>query len=488
MHENNPPNVIIVYADDLGYGDISCYGAEDIQTPNIDALVENGVKFLDGYSTSAVCTPARYSLLTGEYPFRSSKTFILPGDAACIIPKDTKTLPKVFKEAGYKTAIVGKWHLGLGEGKIDWNKEIEYTPNDVGFDYSYIFPATNDRVPCVYVENNKVVNLEENDPIEVAYTADCPFSNIDTSTKNPEKLRMVHSHGHDQSIVNGVGRIGYMQGGEKATWRDEDLAENFLGKVKDFICTNKEKPFFLYYSLHQPHVPRLPNEKFKGASKLGVRGDVILELDWCVGEMVAHLESLQLLEDTIIIFSSDNGPVLDDGYKDDAWDLNGAHLPAGPLRGGKYSKFEGGARIPLIISWKSHIASQNSPALLSQVDFLSSFANMLQVPLADSDAVDSENMIDAMLGKSQTSRKEILADSANKGTFLRQGKWTYLLPSTGPSINLHTNTELGNSLDHQLYNMTFDVGQRKNLASDYPEIVKNMEARIHEIKASIHTR
>lgn len=488
MSEHKNPNVIVVYADDLGYGDLSCYGAEDIHTPHIDALLEHGVQFLDGYSTSAVCTPARYSLLTGEYPFRNSKTYILPGDAACIIPKDKKTLPKVFKDAGYKTAIVGKWHLGLGDGNINWNKEIDHSPVDVGFDYSYIFPATNDRVPCVYLKNNMVVNLEENDPIKVAYTQDCPFDTIDTATKNPEKLRMVHSHGHDKSIVNGVGRIGYMTGGTKAIWKDEDLAENFLAEVKDFIYANKEKPFFLYYALHQPHVPRLPKPQFKGVSSLGPRGDVILELDWCVGEMVAHLKSLNLLEDTIIVFSSDNGPVLDDGYKDDAVSLNGAHLPAGALRGGKYSKFEGGARIPLIVSWKSHITRQKSTALVSQVDFFASFANMLKIDLADDEAIDSENMIDTLLGKSLVSRKEILAESVNKGTFLRQGKWTYLLPSDGPSINRHTNTELGNSLNHQLYNMTFDIGQRKNLAFYYPEIVKKMEARIHEIHTSTQTR
>src|SRR5690554_6889767 len=219
MSANKTPNVILVYADDLGYGDLSCYGGVGVETPNVDRLLENGIKFTDGYSTSAVCTPARYSLLTGEYPFRNPKTHILPGDASCIISKEKLTLPKVFKSAGYNTAVIGKWHLGLGEGNLDWNEEITHTPNDVGFDYSFIFPATNDRVPCVYIENRRVKGLDPDDPIEVSYTDECPYEDIVTATKNPELLRMKHSHGHDQSVVNGVGRIGYMRGGRDALWR-----------------------------------------------------------------------------------------------------------------------------------------------------------------------------------------------------------------------------------------------------------------------------
>jgi arylsulfatase A-like enzyme len=333
MSANKTPNVILVYADDLGYGDLSCYGGVGVETPNVDRLLENGIKFTDGYSTSAVCTPARYSLLTGEYPFRNPKTHILPGDASCIISKEKLTLPKVFKSAGYNTAVIGKWHLGLGEGNLDWNEEITHTPNDVGFDYSFIFPATNDRVPCVYIENRRVKGLDPDDPIEVSYTDECPYEDIVTATKNPELLRMKHSHGHDQSVVNGVGRIGYMRGGRDALWRDEDLTEDFLHRVKGFISANNKNPFFIYYALHQPHVPRVPNPRFVGASGLGPRGDVIAELDWCVGELVSHLETEGLLEDTIIIFSSDNGPVLDDGYLDDSPRLNRAsrHKPAGPL-------------------------------------------------------------------------------------------------------------------------------------------------------------
>jgi arylsulfatase A-like enzyme len=486
---NEKPNVIIIYADDLGYGDLSSYGGVGVKTPNVDRLLENGVKFTNGYSTSAVCTPARYSLLTGEYPFRNPRTHILPGNASCIISKDKITLPKVFKKAGYNTAIIGKWHLGLGEDNLDWNKEITHTPNDVGFDYSFIFPATNDRVPCVYVKNREVVNLDPNDPIEVSYADESPYEDIVTATKNPELLRIVHSHGHNQSIINGVGRIGYMHGGQKALWKDEDLAEDFLDEAKNFISTNKDDSFFMFYSLHQPHVPRVPNPRFIGASGLGPRGDVIAELDWCVGELTGHLEEEGLLKDTIIIFTSDNGPVLDDGYLDDAQRLNrmSMHKPAGPLRGGKYSKFDGGTRVPFIASWVSHIKPQTSQAFVSQVDFMASFARMLNVDL-ENGAPDSFDMLDVLLGKSHMGRSEILGEAVNKSHFLRQGKWTYLQPSGGNAVNYFTDTELGSSHDPQLYNMEYDIGQRENVAQLHMDIVEKMDERIEEIKSGKRTR
>ncbi len=483
----NKPNVIIIYADDLGYGDLSCYGAQELNTPNIDALAENGVKFQNAYSCSAVCTPARYGLLTGEYPFRHPDTVILPGDAKCLIGKDKCTLPKIFQKAGYKTGVVGKWHLGLGDGKIDWNASINHTPNDVGFDYSFIFPGTNDRVPCVYLENREVVNLQKKDPIEVAYTGECPFDDIETYFSHPEKRKMQSSHGHCHSLINGVGRIGFMRGGQSAVWKDEDLAETFLRKSIDFIDTNKEHPFFLYYSVHQPHVPRVPNRRFAGKTKLGPRGDVIAELDWCVGELTAYLEEKGLMENTIIIFSSDNGPVLDDGYQDMAERLNGVHRPAGPLRGGKYSKFDGGARIPFVVSWKGHLKQKHSDALISQCDMMSSFASLLGVELKEDEAPDSQNMIDVLLGKTEQGRDELLYESMSKAKVLRRGKWEYLEPSEGLPVALTTGIELGNSMDKQLYNMVYDIGQTKNVAAYYPDIVDEMETHLKDILQSTRT-
>ncbi len=486
----NKPNVIIIYADDLGYGDVSCYGAEDIQTPNVDKLLDHGTKFYNGYTTSSVCTPARYSLLTGNYPFRNKGTKILPGDADSLISRDTNTLPKVMQQGGYRTAVIGKWHLGLGEGKLDWNKEINLTPNDLGFDYSFIFPATNDRVPCVYLKNRNILNLDPNDPIEVIYNKQqSPFDDIDTYDKNPEKLRRLSTHGHNHSIVNGVGRVGYMRGGNAALWKDEDLAERFSNEAKEFMDESGDQPFFIFYALHQPHVPRLPNEKFAGKSKLGPRGDVILELDWCVGQIQEHLKKIGKLDDTIIIFSSDNGPVLDDGYVDGAREMNGVHSAAGGLRGNKYTKFEGGARVPFIISWHNHIKKGSTDAILSQVDFMASFADMLGVPLADCDALDSQNFIDLILGKSNVGRTEAMFESVHKCQTLSTQKWAYLQPiGDGPAFTHGSKVETGITTEVQLFNLQYDRSQSKNVAANYPEVVAELDKRLNEILSAPKTR
>ena len=475
------PNVLILYADDLGYGDLGCYGAEDIKTPNVDTLARSGLCFSDAYSSSPVCTPSRYSLMTGLYPSRRKGVQILPGDATCIIDPGVYTLPQLFHDNGYRTSIVGKWHLGLGDGSapIDWNKPVTRTPLDLGFDECFIFPATADRVPCVYFDGRNVVNLDPTDPITVSYEQENPFPEVPTGRDNPELLKMRHSQGHDMTIVNGVGRIGYMRGGRSALWRDEDLAETFLEKAKTFVTENKDRPFFLYYALHQPHVPRLPSARFAGSTALGPRGDVIAEMDWCVGQIMDCLKENDLIEDTIVIFSSDNGPVLDDGYMDRAVELNREHQPTGPLRGNKYSRYEGGIRMPFIVSCPGTVPAGTSSALISQVDLLNSFAAMLGAPQVEA---DSTNQLNALLGTDGFGREEIYAEGTSTGKVLRQSKWLYIEPDGGRTMFYAENVETGNSLDPQLYNLDYDIGQRRNLAYRYPEKVAAMQKRIDRIK------
>ncbi len=479
--ESRKPNIVIIYADDLGYGDLSCYGAEDIQTPNVDALAENGLRFTDAYCTSPTCTPARFSLMTGRYPSRREGVHILPGDAKCIIDPGVYTLPMMLKENGYRTGIVGKWHLGLGEGKepINWNQPVSHTPLDVGFEECFIFPATADRVPCVYFDGRNVVNLDSEDPIEVSYEWENPYPEMPTAREHPEFLKMHASHGHDMAIVNGIGRIGYMRGGKSALWKDEDLADTFLNRAKEFVTEHKDEPFFLYYAVHQPHVPRVPNPRFAGATELGPRGDVIVEMDWCVGELMKCIRENGLLEDTIVIFSSDNGPVLDDGYLDRAESLNQEHRPAGPLRGGKYSKFEGGVRIPFLVSYPSHIRPGVSHALISQVDLLASFGAMLGVEIPE---CDSEDVFAALMGEDPVGKSEIYAEGITGGKILRQGKWLYIEPDNGSPFQRWTKIETGSTKDPQLYNLDYDIGQIRNLAYRYPEKVEKMQKRIDEIK------
>ena len=476
------PNIVVMYADDLGFGDVSCYGATVLDTPNIDRLASEGLVFYHGYATAATCTPSRYSLLTGSYSWRNERAHILPGDAPLIIDPGTATLPSVLKEAGYTTGVVGKWHLGIGEGNQNWNEPLPLTPLDIGFDYSYIMAATNDRVPCVYLDGRDVVGLDPSDPIEVEYDKNKPFPGLPTGKDNPELLKMKFHHGHDMSIVNGVSRIGYMRGGEAALWVDEDMADVFLEKAVSFVEKNKDGPFFLYYAFHQPHVPRLPHPRFVGSTGLGPRGDAIAEMDWCVGEMLDALDRCGLKEDTIVVFSSDNGPVLNDGYYDEAVELCGDHRPAGPLRGGKYSMYDGGTRVPFIVSWPGSVEIGESDALVSQVDFFASFADLAGVSLDADAGPDSVDVLDALLGQSDEGRAEIVLEGIQARTVLRQGDWVFIPPHQGPPVNTNVNIETGNSPVPQLYYLADDIGQIENMASIHPDVAERMADRLREIR------
>jgi arylsulfatase A-like enzyme len=479
------PNVVIIYGDDLGYGDVSAYGANRLKTPNIDGLARDGMRFTDAHSTAATCTPSRYSLLTGDYAFRREGARILPGDAALLIDTGRTTLPRMFQQAGFATGVVGKWHLGLGpEGGPDWNGEVKPGPLDVGFDYSFIMAATGDRVPTVFVENRRVVGLDPADPITVSYQK--PVGDWPTGRANPELLRVKPSHGHDMTIVNGISRIGYMTGGKAALWKDEDMADVFTRKAVSFIEQHRAKPFFLYFALHDPHVPRVPHPRFVGATPLGPRGDAIAQADWCVGEIIATLDRLKLANDTLVLFTSDNGPVVDDGYQDQAVEKLGDHKPSGPFRGGKYSIFEAGTRVPFIIRWPGRIKPGTSDALISQVDLLASFAALVGKPLAGAATSDSENMLPALLGTSKQGRT-LLVEQA--GTLaLRQGALKYIAPDKGERINKNTNIELGNAPSPQLYDLAVDPGELRNLAAERPEKVRELAALLDKIQARQQVR
>ncbi|MCW2119030.1 sulfatase family protein [Flavobacterium sp. 7A] len=474
------PNIIIIYADDLGYGDLSVYGGIDLKTPNIDKLTKGGLMFTNGYATSATCTPSRYGLLTGTYPWRNSDAKILPGTAPLLIGTEQMTIPKMLREEGYDTGIVGKWHLGLGSGDVDWNKHISPGPNEVGFDYSFIMAATQDRVPTVFIRNGNVVGLDPKDPIEVSYKKNFPGE--PTAIDHPEMLKMKWHHGHNQSIVNGIPRIGYMKGGATAKWHDEDMADTFLEEAKNYVGTHKNKPFFMYYAIQQPHVPRTPSPRFVGASGLGPRGDVIIEADWCVGELMKKLESEGILDNTLIIFSSDNGPVLNDGYYDDAVEKLGNHKPAGPLRGGKYSLLDGGTRVPFVTYWKDHIKPGVSDAVVCQMDLLASLASM--VGSKETKFSDSQNLMNEFLGKSTVGRKSLVLE-ANAKTLLRKGDWIMIPPYKGASkMNTEVNIEMGPDDDYQLYNTKKDIGQQNNVAKQFPDKLKEMKETFEKLRGT----
>lgn len=458
------PNIVLIVADDLGYGDLSCYGANTIRTPGMDRIANEGIRFTQGFCTAATSTPSRYSVMTGKYPWTNPDAKILPGNAALIIDVKAITLPKLMKQAGYVTGSVGKWHMGLGDGNVDWNKRVYPGASEIGYDYSFIQAATNDRTPCVYLENNKVVGLVPEDPLYVDYRKNFPGE--PTGKANPELLRMHPSVGHAGSIVNGIPRIGFQKGGKAAQWRDEDMAELFLNKAKLFIEDNKNRPFFLYYGLHQPHVPRVPNERFIGKSGMGPRGDVILEADWCVSEFLKTLDTLGLTENTIVILTSDNGPVLDDGYKDQAVELLGDHRPAGPLRGWKTTMYDGGVRIPFMLRWPAVVKPQVSDAFVCQMDLLASFSKLLGQTYPDK--LDSQNSLKAFLGQSKKGRKGLVIEGMFNYAY-RKGDWALIPPYRKEK-------------EYKLYNLKEDIGQQHNLADKYPKKVKELIEEFETLK------
>lgn len=476
------PNIVLIYLDDLGYGDTSAYGAKAIRTPNMDRLASEGMRFAHAYATSATCTPSRFSLLTGKYAWRQQGTGVLPGNAPLIIDPARLTLPSMLRKAGYHTGVVGKWHLGLGgPGGPDWNARISPGPNEVGFAYSFIMAATGDRVPTVYVEDGRVVGLDPKDPIRVAY--DKKVGDWPTGRENPELLTTQRpSHGHDQTIVNGVSRIGYMTGGKAALWRDQDMGDTFLRKAIAYVEQHQREPFFLFYATHEPHVPRVPHERFAGTSGMGPRGDAILQADWGIGQLLDTLDRLKLTENTLVILTSDNGPVVDDGYVDQAVEKLGGHTPAGILRGGKYSRFEGGTRVPFMVRWPARVKPGVSDALVSQIDCLASLAALAGQTIPAGEAPDSTNQLTAWLGQDPAGRDHVVMHAGGGLALRGPRRYKYIEPSKGPRRNEQTNTELGNDPEPQLYDMATDVTETNNLAAQAPDTVKAMAERLAAIR------
>ncbi|WP_422925698.1 sulfatase family protein [Singulisphaera sp. PoT] len=478
VHAADRPNIVLIYADDLGYGDVGCYGATKLQTPNLDRLAREGVRFTDAHAAAATCTPSRFAMLTGQYAWRRKGTGVLPGDARLIIPTETTTLASILHKAGYATSVIGKWHLGLGNGEVDWNTEIKPGPLELGFDSSYIIPATGDRVPCVYVKDHKVDGLDPNDPIRVSYGK--PIGDGPSGVANPELLKVHPSHGHNQTIVNGISRIGYMTGGNSARWVDEDMADVLTRKATQTIRESADKPFFLYYALHDVHVPRVPHARFVGLTGMGPRGDVIAELDWSVGEILKSLDELGIAKETLVIFTSDNGPVVDDGYQDGAIEKLNGHRPSGPLRGGKYSAFEAGTRVPFLVRWPARVKPGVSNALVCQIDLLASFAALTGQSLKDGDAPDSQDVLASLLNESPKGR-EFLIEQAGVLS-VRSGPWKYIEPGKGPRKNASTNTETGNDSVPQLYNLDEDLSETTNLAERFPERVRDLQSLLDGVR------
>ena len=286
------------------------------------------------------------------------------------------------------------------------------------------------------------------------------------------------------SIVNGIGRIGYMKGGGKALWKDENIADSITTHAVEFIKNHQDEPFFMYFATNDVHVPRFPHERFRGKTNMGLRGDAIVEFDWSVGQIVKTLEDLGIADNTLIILTSDNGPVVDDGYEDRAEELLNGHQPAGNLRGGKYSAFEGGTTVPFIVSWPEKIKRpMESAALFSQVDLIASLGELLNATLPKGSAKDSEKNLDIMLGQNKDGRAYVIEQAQNHTLSVRTKNWKYIEPSDGPTmIPWGPKVETGYLKAPQLFDVTKDIKEQTNLASEHPETVYELQEILRQLR------
>lgn len=489
--ENMKPNIIIIMGDDIGYGDISCYGHASFKTPHIDKLAAEGTRFTSGYCSASTCTPTRYSLLTGTYAFRKKGMGIAPPSGPALIRPGTVTLPSLLQDAGYRTAVIGKWHLGLGDKRPDWNGDLKPGPLEIGFHECFLLPTTNDRVPQVFVKNHRVLNLDPADPLTVSDKN--PIDpNEPTGITHRNTLKMDWTHGHNATIHNGISRIGFYTGGKAARFRDEDLGDQWVEQSREFIAANKDRPFFLFFASHDNHVPRTPHERFHGKSGTGLRGDSVLQLDWCVGEIMKTLDLHGLTENTLVVFCSDNGPVLDDGYKDGSIKELGEHEPAGPFSGGKYTVFEGGTRTPFITRWPGKIPARVSDEIVCTIDFATSFATLVGTPVPDDACLDSLDILPALLGeKDAKGRAELILQdngtmAGNTDFGFRSGDWKLMRRTNKYSSPARISKRPIPPLKdlHSLYYLPDDPAEKNDLSKENPEKTTELIRRLDEIIAA----
>ncbi|MGB5818685.1 MAG: arylsulfatase [Saonia sp.] len=481
------PNVIIINADDLGYGDIGVQGATKVKTPSIDRLASEGKRFTDFHAASAVCSPSRYALLTGRYPARIN--FWEPIFLKTPLKIDTQqmTLGGLMKKANYQTAVIGKWHLGFGkERPVDWNEPLKPGPLELGFDYYYGVPVLNSHPPFVYVENHDIVGLVPEDPMVYGQKAETRYFD--------EKF--------------GIDDIGGAQAAHEQ-YKDRMVGTTLKDKALDWIKKNRDNPFFLYFAPTNIHHPFTPAPRFIGTSGAGPYGDFIHELDWMISEILQTLEDEGLADNTLVILTSDNGGMLNRGGQ---IAREAGHMSNGKLLGFKFDAWEGGHRVPFIARWPGKIpAGTTSNQLSSNVDFFATLAALIGYETDKDHGPDSVNMLPALTGEPDRPIRDhlLIAPSHPNNLAIRKGKWMFISAQGGggfkeTKLGAHTfggpaafpftgqvNSDIENGKikeeapSAQLYDLEADLWESTNVYKKYPEVVKEMEALIKETLGGI---
>lgn len=463
------PNIVLILADDLGYGDVGCYGATWIKTPRLDQLAGAGVRFTDAHSVAAVCNPSRYTLLSGTYLWHAQRK----NDYSLYFHDGQVTLPSLLKSAGYRTAALGKWHNGFGRhGDPDWNGELKPGPLEIGFDYFFGTPRTHNEPPLVFVENHRVIGLDPADPISI------------DKTKGPH---------------------GEMSGGAQARAARPDERIDFILAEKAaafFAQQTNDMRFFLYLAFAAPHVPINPAAEFRGRSQVGLYGDYIQQLDHCTGVVLDALDRHGFAENTLVIFTSDNGAV----YTRDA--LEAGHRSNGALLGQKTDAWEGGHRVPLIARWPGHIpAGSQRQTLFTQVDLMATLAEAVGVPLPADASPDGVSDWAAFTDPAHAPARRTETLFLGTGGFaLRQGDWVFLPKpgSCGMTVQVPPGTPWGqpyaklglttSDVDAQgkirpaappvqLYNLATDLRQATNVTAGEPQRTAAMQKRLETLCA-----
>lgn len=460
------PNVIIILADDMGYGDVQALNdSSKIATPNLNRLADEGITFTDAHTPSAVCTPTRYGLLTGRYCWRSSlKRGVINGYGAPLIEKDRPTIASLLQSAGYSTAIVGKWHLGLGFqkdtlGNFDFAKQLDYSPNDAGFDYSYVIPASLDFPPYVYVENKDITEYPS-EPVE----------------KNQFPAYWRKGERSPQFIM-------------------EETLDHLLGKATDYIEQNadRDNPFMLYFPLTAPHKPVLPHQRFKGATELGPYGDFVHQVDYTVGEVLNKLDEMKIADNTIVIYTSDNGSFMyrfyayvEDHVDDESIQgySQNKHTSNGIFRGTKADIWEAGHHVPFFVRWPDHFkGGREIGNTICLTDIYSTLADVLKLQPDSGSREDSYSFRELFYENgSSYSRPPVIHHSGGGMFAIRKGDWKLVLGNGSGGREQPKGKPFQEP--YQLYNLQEDPGETNDVISEYPKIAAELEKECLNIKGT----